>query len=102
MRLVTGVLSLAVVGIGEGLVALMITPALDRVLNPGSADPRLLLLNSQFTGPIYLNSFLPHQIHFVWTIFALGLMAVFFGKGLAEYFGNTQVQFAGLAAVIDL
>ena len=38
MRLVTGVLSLAVVGIGEGLVALMITPALDRVLNPGSAD----------------------------------------------------------------
>ncbi len=103
MRLISGIVALAFVGLAEGLVALMITPAFDRVLNPRSVDSRLFLVRNPFSGgSIYLNSFLPHGIHYVWTVFAIALLVVYFGKGLAEFFGNTQVQFAGLAAVTDL
>ena len=41
MRLVTGVVCLSLVGLAEGLIALMITPIFDRVLNPGAPDSRL-------------------------------------------------------------
>ena len=102
MRLVVGVLCLFVVGLSEGLVALMITPIFDRVLNPRAPDTRLFLIQNPFTHRnLYLNSFIPHQIHSVGTMFAVAIFAVFICKGVAEYFGNTQVQFAGLAAVTD-
>jgi subfamily B ATP-binding cassette protein MsbA len=102
LRLAAGIVSLAFVGLAEGLVALMITPIFDRVLNPRAPDSRLFLMKIPFTQrPIYLNSFLPHQIHSVGTLFTIALLIVFLGKGLAEYFGNTQVQYAGIAAVTD-
>ena len=102
MRLAAGIVSLGFVGLAEGLVALMITPIFDRVLNPRAPDSRLFLMKIPFTErPIYLNSFLPHQIHSVGTLFTIALLVVFLGKGLAEYFGNTQVQYAGIAAVTD-
>jgi subfamily B ATP-binding cassette protein MsbA len=102
LRLAAGIVSLGFVGLAEGLVALMITPIFDRVLNPRAPDSRLFLMKIPFTQrPIYLNSFLPHQIHSVGTLFTVALLVVFLGKGLAEYFGNTQVQYAGIAAVTD-
>ena len=98
MRLVAGIVSLAVVGLAEGLIALMITPIFDRVLNPSAPDTRLLLIKNPFTQQaLYLNTFLPHQIHSVGTMFAIAILVVFIGKGIAEYFGNTQVQYAGIA-----
>jgi len=101
-RLASGIVSLAFVGLAEGLVALMITPTFNQVLNPRAPDSRLFLMNVPFTQrPIYLNSFLPHQIHSVGTLFTIALLAVFLGKGIAEYFGTTQVQYAGIAAVTD-
>jgi subfamily B ATP-binding cassette protein MsbA len=102
LRLVAGVVSLALVGLAEGLIALMITPILDRVLNPGAPDTRLLLIRNPFTHqPIYLNSFLPHQIHSVGNMFTVALLVIFIGKGIAEFFGNTQIQYAGIAGVTD-
>jgi subfamily B ATP-binding cassette protein MsbA len=102
LRLVAGVLCLFVVGLSEGLIALMITPIFDRVLNPGAADNRLFLIQNPFTRQkFYLNSLIPHQIHSVGTMFALAILVVFIGKGVAEYFGNTQVQYAGIAGVTD-
>jgi subfamily B ATP-binding cassette protein MsbA len=102
MRLVTGIVCLLVVGLAEGLIALMITPIFDRVLNPGASDNKLFLIQNPFTHEaIYLNSFLPHQIHSVGTMFTIAILVVFIGKGLAEFFGNTQVQFAGIAGVTD-
>lgn len=101
-RLAAGVVSLAVVGLTEGLIALMITPILDRVLNPGAPDKQLLLAKNPFTHqPIYLNSFLPHQIHSVGNMFTVALLVIFLGKGIAEFLGNTQVQYAGIAGVTD-
>ncbi len=103
MRLVAGIVCLSVVGLAEGLIALMIAPIFDRVLNPGAPDNRLLLIRNPFTHEaIYLNSFLPHQTHSVGTLFAIAILAVFVGRGIAEYLGNTLVQYAGIAGVTDL
>jgi subfamily B ATP-binding cassette protein MsbA len=103
IRLVAGVVCLSVVGLAEGLIALMITPIVDRVLNPGAPDSRLLLIKNPLTQQaIYLNSFLPARIHTVGTLFSIAILAVFIGKGIAEYLGNVLVQYAGIAGVTDL
>ena len=103
MRLAVGVVCLSVVGLAEGLIALMITPIFDRVLNPSAPDSRLLLIKNPLTHQaIYLNSFLPSRIHSVGTLFAIAILAVFIGKGLAEFLGNVLVQYAGIAGVTDL
>jgi len=44
MRLAAGLVCLSVVGLAEGLIALMIAPIFDRVLNPGAPDNKLLLI----------------------------------------------------------
>jgi subfamily B ATP-binding cassette protein MsbA len=103
MRLVTGVVCLSVVGLAEGLIALMITPIVDRVLNPTAPDSKLLLFKNPLTSQaIYLNSFLPSRIHSVGTLFTIAILTVFIGKGVAEFLGNVLVQYAGIAGVTGL
>jgi subfamily B ATP-binding cassette protein MsbA len=97
-----GVAALALVGLAEGLIALMITPLLDRILNPLSSDSRLPLLKLPGGHIVYLNSFVPQQIHYVWTIFAIALVIVYLGKAVAEYFGVVEIQYIGQAAITDL
>jgi len=73
----------------EGLIALMITPILTASLNPGAPDDRLLLFKNPFSSEhqaIYLNSFLPHWIHSVGTLFSVSILVIFIGKGVAEFF----------------
>ena len=102
IRLAAGVVCLSLVGLAEGLIALLITPIFDRVLNPGATDSRLFLIKNPLTHEaIYLNSFLPSQIHSVGTLFAIAILVVFIGKGLAEFLGNVLVQYAGIAGVTD-
>jgi subfamily B ATP-binding cassette protein MsbA len=101
-RLAAGIVCLSVVGLGEGLIALMITPIFDRVLNPGAPDFKLFLVRNPFTKQaIYLNSFFPRWIHGVGTLFSVSILVVFLGKGLAEFFGNVLVQYAGCAGIMD-
>ena len=103
ISLAAGVIALALVGLTEGIIALMITPAIDRVLNPDSTDPRVALVKLPFTQrTILLNSFLPHQIHYVWTIFTITLVSIFAVKAAMEYFGYVLIQYSGLSAVTDL
>ena len=98
-----GVVCLSVVGLSEGLIALMITPIFGSVLNPKAPDNRIFLIENPFTHQaIYLNSFLPRQIHSVGTLFSIAILAVFIGKGVAEFLGNVLVQHAGIAGVTDL
>ena len=102
-RLTLGVVALAVVGLAEGLIALMITPLLDRILNPGSTDSHLPLLRLPGSGRvIYLNSFVPQNIHYVGTVFAIVLIFLFLTKAVAEYLGTVGVQYVGQAATTDL
>jgi ATP-binding cassette, subfamily B, bacterial MsbA len=98
-----GVVLLSVVGIAEGVIVFMIVPIFDRVLNPLAPDSNVLLFRLPHGGPsIYLNRFFPHSIHNVWTVVAISMLVVFFVKSLAEFGGNSLVQFAGHRAITDL
>ncbi len=103
LQLIAGVVLLGVVGACQGLIALMIIPAWDTVLNPHSAATKVKLITLPHSHHvIYLNSFLPSNIHYVWTIFAICLVVIFFGKAIGEFFGSTMIQYAGHAGVTDL
>jgi subfamily B ATP-binding cassette protein MsbA len=101
VRLLAGIVLLALAGLAEGVVGLMITAALDGVLNPHSNSPLLPLLHLPGGRTIYLNWFVPH-VHYVWSVFAIGFVGLALGKALAEYLGSITVQYVGQAAVTDL
>jgi subfamily B ATP-binding cassette protein MsbA len=103
LRLTAGVLLLAFVAFAEGVVALLVTPAVDQVLNPSVAVRSVRLVTFPWNGhTIYLNDFFPPSIHYVWTIFAFTILTVFFAKAVAEYLGTTEVYRVGYGAVTDL
>jgi len=98
-----GVVLLAVVGVAEGIIMLMIRPIIDRVLNPSAPDSNVLLFTVPNGGPsIYLNHFFPHSIHNVWTVVSISLVIVFLVKSIAEFGGNALVQWCGHRAITDL
>ncbi len=102
-RLFFGVVLLGLVGVCQGLIALMIIPAVNVILDPSKSTSRVKLITLPHSNrAIYLNSFLPSNIHYVWTIFAICLVVIFFVKALAEFFGSTMIQYAGHAGVTDL
>lgn len=97
------VLLMACVGAAQGLTALLIGPIFDRVLNPRTTEPPVLL----FTIPVvkhhvFLNDLLPASIHSVWNMVAVTILAVFLIKGLCDYFGNYLINYVGFSAVTDL
>jgi subfamily B ATP-binding cassette protein MsbA len=103
LRLVAGIVLLAFVALAEGGVALMVAPAVDRVLNPAAVGSLLALVKLPWSGrTIYLNDFFPPRIHNVWTVFAFALLILYFSKAVAEYLGSTEIQYVGQAAVTDL
>ncbi|HEY4906952.1 MAG TPA: ABC transporter ATP-binding protein [Candidatus Acidoferrum sp.] len=103
LRLGAGVFLLAVVALAEGLVALMIKPAVDYVLDPTVVGSALPLGKIPFTEhTVYLNTFLPSSFHNVKTIFFFTLLMIFGIKAIAEYLGSTQIQYVGHAAVTNL
>jgi subfamily B ATP-binding cassette protein MsbA len=102
-RLAIGVALVAIVAVAEGVIALMVKPAVDYVLDPSVVTSRLPLGTFPFTSRvIYLNEFLPRGFHNVKTIFAVTLVMIFAIKAVAEYLGGTQIQYVGHAAVTDL
>jgi ATP-binding cassette, subfamily B, bacterial MsbA len=102
-RLAVGVGALILVGLAEGLVALMITPLFDRILNPSNVDPHLPLVKIPFGGPtILLDSLVPGARQHIWGIYAVALVLLFFAKAVAEFYGVFEVQSVGLFAVTDL
>jgi len=101
-RLATGVVLVAFVAIADGLVAFMARIAWDYVLTPTAASSQLPLFTIPGGRTIFLNQFFPARIHNVWTIFSLTLIVLYLSKGIAEYFGVTEIQYAGHAAVTNL
>ncbi len=103
LRLALGVVLLAIVAAAEGLVALMIKPAVDYVLDPSVVGSALPLGKIPFTDHVvYLNTFLPSTFHNVKTIFFFTLLMIFGIKAIAEYLGSTEIQYVGHAAVTNL
>jgi subfamily B ATP-binding cassette protein MsbA len=101
-RLVIGVILVAFVAVADGLVAFMARIAWDYVLTPTVASSQLPLFTIPGGRTVYLNQFFPARIHNVWTIFSLALVVLYVSKGIAEYFGVTEIQYAGHAAVTNL
>jgi subfamily B ATP-binding cassette protein MsbA len=98
-----GVLLIAFMGAMDGLIAFAIKPALDVVLTRHSTTQTLTLFTIPGTQHVVkLNSFVPHQIHWVWSVFAVALLVIFLSKGIAEYFGSILIQYAGLSGITDL
>ena len=96
---------LLVAGSGSALMALLIRPILDSVLDPngqlpGALTPLVTLPWNKHV--IYLNSFYPHWIKNSWPVFAISLLVIFVVKGLTEFVGTMTVQYVGLSAVTDL
>ena len=103
LRLVASVVLMAVVGLCHAMIALLVGPVFDRVLQPDSPDaPVELFRLPGFARSIYLHDLVPAAIHNVWTMVALAILAVFLAKGVCDFFGNYLVNYVGLAAVTDL
>ncbi|MEO8051034.1 MAG: ABC transporter transmembrane domain-containing protein [Acidobacteriota bacterium] len=101
--LVLSVLLMACVGAAQALTALLIGPIFDRVLNPASPEAPVLLVTLPILHhKIYLSDLMPASIHNVWTMVALGILAVFFIKGLCDYCANYLINYVGFSAVTDL
>jgi len=102
-RMFLGVVLLAFVAMAEGLIALIIAPIFDRVLNPAAGDSELALFRVPFSDrTIYLNQFFPSSIHNVWTVVSIALLVVFFAKAVAEFGGGFLIQAIGHSAITDL
>jgi ATP-binding cassette, subfamily B, bacterial MsbA len=102
-RLIVGVILLAFVALAEGVVALLVAPAVDSVLNPSVVGRTIKLVTLPWNNhTVYLNNFFPQSVHNVGTIFSFTLLIVFFAKAVAEYLGITEIYYVGYAAVADL
>lgn len=96
-------LLMAAAGAMQGLMALLIGPIFDRVLSPQSAEKAVELFRLPFSGrTVYLDSLIPGNVHNVWTMVAIAILAVFFLRGVFDYFGNYCVNRVGLSVVTDL
>jgi subfamily B ATP-binding cassette protein MsbA len=97
------VLLMAAVGAAHGMIALLIGPIFDRVLNPASLNtPVLLFTDPIFHRSVYLNDLVPQSIHNVWTMVAFAILMVFLTKGICDYLANYLVNYVGFSAVTDL
>ena len=97
-----GIVLVAFVALAEAVVALLVRPAFDYVLNPSVVGSTLPLVTFPNGYTVYLNRFFPPSIHNVGTMFGLTVVFLFVAKGIAEYLGVTQIQYVGQAAVTTL
>jgi subfamily B ATP-binding cassette protein MsbA len=102
-RLTGAVVLMAAAGATQGLLALLIRPIFDRVLNPSSPGTRAPLLAQPILHhQIYLDQIVPSHLKNIFNMVAFAILAVFFTKGVCDYLGNYLVSYAGFSAVMDL
>ncbi len=103
LYLLASVVLMACVGAAHGMIALLVGPIFDRVLNPASADaPVLLFTDPVFGHRVYLEDIVPASIHNVASMVACAILTIFLVKGLCDYLANYLVNFVGCSAVTDL
>ncbi|GIU75499.1 MAG: lipid A export permease/ATP-binding protein MsbA [Bryobacteraceae bacterium] len=101
--LLVAVFLMMVSGAGRAMLPVLLKPVFDRVLEPSSPESRVALPIPKWAGfQLYLDQLIPFPIHNVWTLVAVAILLVFLVKGIADYFGNFLISFAGLGAVTDL
>lgn len=103
LPLIGSVVLMAIAGACHAMMALLIAPIFDRVLDPKSAEaPVLLTRIPVLDQPLYLHQIVPGWINNVWTMVAFGILVVFLTKGIADYLGNYLVNYVGLCTVTDV
>jgi subfamily B ATP-binding cassette protein MsbA len=102
-RLAIAVALMAVVGLCQAAVVVLIGPVIDRILNPVASQDPVELITIPVTGTaIYLDDLLPASLGDVWTLVAVALLVVFVVKGLCDFTANYLVNYAGFSGVRDM
>ena len=102
-HLAGAVVLMALAGAAQGILALLIKPIFDRVLNPNPATGLTPLLSKPlWNHQIYLEQIVPLQHRTIWTLVAVAILAVYLIKGLCDYVGNYLISYAGFSSVTDL
>src|ERR1700745_1952341 len=103
LQLLGGALLLAAVGFLEAFRLVLVGPVFDRVLNPSSGSDNIRLLTIPGTDQVlYLQRFVPSQLHNAWTIVAYALVASTVTKGIFDYSGTYLVNHAGFGMITNL
>lgn len=97
--LAASVFFMAIVGLCQASMALLIKPLLDRVLSPAATESTEVVF---LDWKIPLDQILPLQMQNVWALVAAGILGVFALKGVCDYIGNYLINHAGLHAITDL
>ncbi len=100
-RLAFAIVLMSFVGASQALMARLIKPLFDRVLQADASNqPVLLFAIGSFR--LELSDFLPASVQDVWLAVAIGIVATFLIKGLADYVANYIINDVGFGAVTDI
>ena len=99
--LLGSVVLMAIAGAAHAMIALLIRPIFDRVLDPSTPNAPVLLI-TVLKHDLYLHHVIPIGIHEAWKMIAAGVVIVFLAKGFSEYAGNYLVNHVGYSAITDL
>jgi subfamily B ATP-binding cassette protein MsbA len=101
--LILSVVLMAFAGAAHAMMAVLIGPIFDRVLDPKSPDKPVELFKFPFTEEsLYLHQLAPEWFSNVWSIVAFAILLIFLVRGLCDYFGNYLVNWVGINAVTDV
>lgn len=101
--LLLSVLLMAIAGAAHAMMAILIGPVFDRVLDPASPNNPVELFRLPGSGqPVFLHQLAPDFLNNVWTTVAFVILAVFLARGFCDYFGNYLVNWVGINAVKDI
>ncbi|MDZ4801501.1 MAG: ABC transporter ATP-binding protein [Bryobacteraceae bacterium] len=101
--LVLSVFLMALAGAAHAMMAVLIRPVFDLVLNPVRITGATKLFTVPLSGrTVFLEDFAPVWLHDAWQLVAFAILTVFFLRGLCDYFGNYLVSWVGLRAVTDI
>jgi subfamily B ATP-binding cassette protein MsbA len=102
-HMLAAVVSMAMVGLLDAFRLLLIGPVLDQVLNPASQARALPLLPVPLFGHrLDLRSFVPGNLHNVWSVVAFALIISTLLKGILDYGGTYLANYAGYGMVTDM
>lgn len=101
--LILSVILMAFAGAAHAMMAVLIGPIFDRVLDPASPDLPVELFRLPFSRqPVFLHNLAPPWFHNVHSVVAFVIIAVFLARGICDYFGNYLVSWVGTHAVTDI
>ncbi len=100
--LLCSVVLMAIAGAAHAMMAVLIRPIFDRVLDPTTVDAPVKLFSLPNGQPFFLQQIAPAWVHNVWTLVATAIVSVFLLRGLCDYFGNYLVNWVGISAVTDI